>query len=963
MGKTSGPTSKVAAKRARRAAAAAAAKKASTAFETRSVKTKFDVVGQRRVPGATTQNIAISRTRGLEKRKETLGVELAQKDKRNAFIDRRFGEDDPSLSKDDKLLMRYQKERQARSNRSQAYNLNNDDGDDGDAYLDDEFARRLAGELPVADDDVDVLTHGGRTLASTLLGEDVELTLENVQKFKDSKDAAKHAFELVMGLDGFGDDDDDDSFGGLRKTAESSYDAYEKRQQAIQRAVEAKAQAEAENPSASKSKREIYAELIAKSKLFKNEAAQLKALQDEVTEKLDAQFDAEISDLLADSKRKILTRDEKRTLKRAMGHDEYDSLLSDLAKDERIQASDKLKTPEELARIERDRLRKLEAERVARMTLGGGSDDEGAASNAYGLEPVFEAGDDDASVAGMEVETVSAAELASMTPAERRAVVRKQRKELRKEKARLRMGDDKYQEQLDKLAEAQAKRAAARRAVTGDDKLDIRREGPGTGSGLVHKSDPADEPDDASMPFVFDMPDDEAGLAKMLAPYTPRDMGIIIRRLRKLNAVELGANAREAQQKLFTLLLVHAAAVGSSPSACTPKGMAVLDVLAGAVHDMASDLGHHAVTTATELIASLQSSLVARPDAVAEPGTLLLIKLLARVFPVSDARHCVTTPLALLMAEMLTQVAATTAPHVAAGLFLAAEAFTFVEPAARFMPEPLLFLHAVIAAVSTSPGAALPSRTPPPLAVLPALLAVPADASLADKPEPLDIFALLRGETEWLAKKKAKKGKTGKKGKAKAKAEAGTTADSLKVSMASAAVAILSKYAVLYTSYEAYESLFRPFVAPLEALAGRMPALSPAITPLVEHIRIVCEGMEKSRRPLTLLARKAASISMYTPLFEEEYMPTKDYDPDKVRSELRKMKRKIKDERKGAMRELRKDNAYLAAEASRKRARDDAEYQTKIKGIYASLESEQAEANKLARMQETERKKKKRKFR
>lgn len=63
-------------------------------------------------------------------------MEYKASKKDNVFKDRRFGEDDPSLSLEEKMLMRFQKERQKRARKSAAgrFNLENDDEDDDDKY-------------------------------------------------------------------------------------------------------------------------------------------------------------------------------------------------------------------------------------------------------------------------------------------------------------------------------------------------------------------------------------------------------------------------------------------------------------------------------------------------------------------------------------------------------------------------------------------------------------------------------------------------------------------------------------------------------------------------------------------------------------------------------------------------------------------------------------------------------------
>ncbi len=78
-------------------------------FETVKQRSKFAVLG-RKLKG-TEREAGQARSRAIQKRKESLLVELKQSEKRNQFIDHRFGEGDTTLSTDDKFLMRFQKER------------------------------------------------------------------------------------------------------------------------------------------------------------------------------------------------------------------------------------------------------------------------------------------------------------------------------------------------------------------------------------------------------------------------------------------------------------------------------------------------------------------------------------------------------------------------------------------------------------------------------------------------------------------------------------------------------------------------------------------------------------------------------------------------------------------------------------------------------------------------------------
>lgn len=67
-----------------------------------------------------------------------------------------------------------------------------------------------------------------------------------------------------------------------------------------------------------------------------------------------------------------------------------------------------------------------------------------------------------------------------------------------------------------------------------------------------------------------------------------------------------------------------------------------------------------------------------------------------------------------------------------------------------------------------------------------------------------------------------------------------------------------------------------------------------------------------ARKPLTRRsATRAPEVKLLNPRFEEEFAAGKDFDPDRERAAARQLRRQLQKERRGAMRELRKDAAFL----------------------------------------------------
>ena len=85
--------------------------------------------------------------------------------------------------------------------------------------------------------------------------------------------------------------------------------------------------------------------------------------------------------------------------------------------------------------------------------------------------------------------------------------------------------------------------------------------------------------------------------------------------------------------------------------------------------------------------------------------------------------------------------------------------------------------------------------------------------------------------------------------------------------------------------------------------------------------------------PLELHHHRPLAIKTSIPKFEESFNPDKHYDPDRERAEASKLRAEHKKERKGAVRELRKDANFIARESLREKKEKDAAYEKKYKRL------------------------------
>jgi nucleolar protein 14 len=184
----------------------------------------------------------------------------------------------------------------------------------------------------------------------------------------------------------------------------------------------------------------------------------------------------------------------------------------------------------------------------------------------------------------------------------------------------------------------------------------------------------------------------------------------------------------------------------------------------------------------------------------------------------------------------------------------------------------------------------------------------------------------------------------------------GPQSDSAKAAIVATTLDILDAAADMWTGKDAFIESFGQAVKVLKhttskACRTRLPS---QIIDKTEKLAAKLERMlslaQISRRALELHHHRPLAIKTYIPKFEATFDPDKHYDPDRERAELAKLKAEHKKERKGAMRELRKDANFMAREKLRiKKAKDEA-YEKKYKRIVAEIQSEEGkEANEYER--------------
>jgi nucleolar protein 14 len=340
------------------------------------LKAKHSVLG-RKVKGRS-RDVARARTLRRDEHESTLRPAIQNAHKVNTFVDKRLGEDDETLDQDDRDLKRFIKVQKDRfrttgghggSGKTNKFNLVGGEEDDAMGGL--------------------TLTHAGQAV------DDLDFSGHHGSDDDEREEDEQLGGNVVERLHfGSGSTTGGDQHGEVTKTRE-----------------------------------EIYKELIAKSKMYKAQRQQQKAVDGQEQESLDAEMD-ELRSMLdfrpkGKSKKeeefeammeraglnkdgdpvgdagsgegtarsvpaglfKGLTSKERRQGLGSMGntseHDEFDIMARSLLFEARAQASDRTKTPEEKAKDEYEKMKEKEEERKKRARGDFINDNDDVDDEAY----------------------------------------------------------------------------------------------------------------------------------------------------------------------------------------------------------------------------------------------------------------------------------------------------------------------------------------------------------------------------------------------------------------------------------------------------------------------------------------------------------------------------------------------------------------------------------------------------
>ncbi|EPZ30988.1 Nucleolar protein 14 domain-containing protein [Rozella allomycis CSF55] len=408
-----------------------------------------------------------------------------------------------------------------------------------------------------------------------------------------------------------------------------------------------------------KSKNEIMKELIAKSKMYKYERQKMNDENEDIRENLDEEFD-DIHKLLLQEQDKEVTRELNQ-------NSNYDSLVKSLAFEKRAKPTDRLKTEEEIAKEEYEKLKEMESKRKKRM-LGEDSDEEDVKKRK--LE-------------GDELDT----NLEFENNGEYDGI-----------------SDDENDEGDSEDGESEEDESEDGESEDGSDlEQDDRLE-----EISDNESENSDEYENEeieinkTLPFVLSMPNSHDEFLKIVQGLSLQDHVVAIERLRKCYHVSLHPNNKNQLQKLIGIMFEHLQYL------CISLDSFPRDVFNG-IFSHLSQLSHQFPDVVSRCSMTLLESFLIKLKRDISSGSLkmptasmiLVLKIFGLIFSSSDFRNPITTPSSLLMCCFLEMASVRKLKDVVAGLFICEILLIYTKQSKKFIPELFNFLFNILSHFSS----------------------------------------------------------------------------------------------------------------------------------------------------------------------------------------------------------------------------------------------------------------------
>lgn len=433
----------------------------------------------------------------------------------------------------------------------------------------------------------------------------------------------------------------------------------------------------------------------------------------------------------------------------------------------------------------------------------------------------------------------------------------------------------------------------------------------------------------------------------MIAKYaaTGNDASLIIQRIHASNSVRLNKRNGEKMQNFYDVVLRRFVAVGDAIHLSGDGGEELcrheqLNALTKVLYSMSQDAPESAGAVWGRRLGVIQNAHAKRlrdaefvqsedeedelVTAWPSTGTILLLKAVGHIFPVTDLRHQVVTPTILLLGQMIAQTPVRSVHDLVVGVMCCGLMIEFTREAKRIAPEALAFLASVLRLFGP-----VPTKTPVPS--IEATWQIPKLSSLRKRLDNMDLgsMPMLSFERDAIQDPSM---------------IAGVLVSTLHlVNVAGAAL----KGFLNSAETEAFAEVSSSLLA-MKAKSTKAPLPRLLIEKVAQCATVISELVTVSREPLQRRSENAVeAIKSLAPRMEDpsKYTFSKDKGKAAKQAELDRNRREYKREHKAVSRELRLDAVFVEKERRQEKDNKDKKAKAKRHKNFAWLEGEQATMN------------------
>ena len=591
-------------------------------FEYATTNAKSKVLGR---PGVT-------KSAGEETRRKTLLPEMNRKNKTGGILDRRIGENDPTMSLEDRMMARFEREQQ-RKRGGNVFDL-----EDGDEEVE--------------------LTHGGQTL-----------------KFDDEIGEEDYDAASVSGSsEGEGED------GFLKK----------KRRRDDGEEGDVEEEGEDGMPERKKSKAEVMKEVIAKSKLHKYERQQAKEDDEELREELDK----DLNDVLAALRGHINKKPEPEKVKEVAQNDfgmnadraallanmsqegkdkEYDRRVREMLHDERSKPTERTKTAEEKAKEEADRLKELEEKRQKRMRGEPISDDEEPSKKQRDEED-----DEDEDMSDVNDDAAEFGLAAPPAPGQSRPVGVDDEDDFLLEDDLIATDSEADISDEESESGAEVDDTMAMDDHDADFLKDVVEQPKAQPKAVKGVLTIGPDTTSSKLAYTYPCPRSHDELLEVFKKVAYGDISTVIQRIRALYHAGLKEDNKHKLADFACALVDHVSYLSNQTPAVP---LAVVESIIRHVHSISRSYPVQIATQFRKHLKALQVS--NQPTA----GDLALLTAIGSIYPTSDHFHQVVTPAVTLMARWMGLTTPSSASDIATGALVGFLCLQYQALSKRYIPE------------------------------------------------------------------------------------------------------------------------------------------------------------------------------------------------------------------------------------------------------------------------------------